>query len=212
MSTIDPASDRLKHALSAVPFPLDSLKPDPRNARAHDERNVKAVMDSLREHGQRKAIVVQRRVIGDVPDGVDAVDLIVRAGNATCEAARRLGWTHVAAVIVDEGDTEAVKYALRDNRSAELAEWDLPNLGAELRALRDDGVALEDVGWEAFEYKPLMEAEWSPSGINGEDFQVPDKRVSLMFTREEWDRLKVHLGAKPTADEVLKRLGVPPAA
>jgi hypothetical protein len=185
--------------LRSLAVALASLTPDPRNARGHDERNIEAVRQSLQEHGQRKPVVVQRR----------GADLIVRAGNATCEAARRLGWQSVAAVVVDEGDKDAIKYALRDNRTAELAEWDLPNLGAELRVLRDEGVALETIGWEAYEYTPLMEAEWTPPGVSGEDFTVPDKRVGIMFTRDEFERLKTFLGCKPTADEIIKRLGVP---
>lgn len=192
---------------------LASLTPDPRNARGHDERNIEAVRQSLMEHGQRKPVVVQKRerVVPpkDGNPGTVEVDLIVRAGNATCEAAKRLGWRHVAAVLVDEGDKDAIKYALRDNRTAELAEWDLPNLGAELRVLRDEGVALETIGWEAYEYTPLMEAEWTPPGVSGEDFTVPDKRVGIMFTRDEFERLKTFLGCKPTADEIIKRLGVP---
>lgn len=185
--------------LSPTVVELSSLTPDPRNARAHDERNIKAVMESFREHGQRKAIVVQKR-----PDGV----LVVRAGNASCEAAKRLGWTTIAATIIEEGDVDAIKYALRDNRTAELAEWDLPNLGAELRVLQAEGVDLAGLGWDEFEYKPLIVAEWEPADVSDENFKFTDRRVSVMFTRQQFEALKVFLGNKPTADLIIERLGV----
>lgn len=178
---------------------MATLKPDPRNARGHDERNLKSIVDSYRDHGQRKPLVVQRR---------DNGDLVIRAGNGQYEAAKQLGWTEIAVVIVDESDTDARKYALRDNRTAELARWDLENLGAEMRELHAVGVDIADVGWAPFEAEPLMAAEWKKSDITDEDFQVPDKRVGLMFTRAQWEALKTFLATKPTAEEVLKRLGV----
>jgi hypothetical protein len=186
--------------LVSLAVDVNTLTPDPANARLHDERNLKSIVDSYRAHGQRKPIVVQVDTQGR---------LVVRAGNGQLAAARALGWTHVAAVFVSENDADATAYALRDNRTAELAEWDLEVLGESLRFLSDQGIAPLEVGWAAYEAEPFMAAQWEPGAITGEGFQVPDKRVSLMFTREEWDRLKAHLGAKPTADEVLKRLGVP---
>lgn len=174
---------------------ITTLTSDPANARVHDERNIKAVMDSYREHGQRKPIVVQ------------ASTGIVVAGNGQVEAAKRLGWTHIAVLMVDDNDTEARKYALRDNRTAELAEWSLPVLGEHLRLLDAEGIDLESVGWESFESAPLMAAEWEPADQTGEQFSVPEKRTGLMFEAAEWAKLKELLGGKPTAAEVLKRLG-----
>jgi hypothetical protein len=175
---------------------IDKLTPDPVNARSHDKRNMDAIVLSYSEHGQRKPIVVQER------NG----ELVIRAGNGQTEAAKRLGWTHIAAVIVSEADADAVKFAIRDNRSAELAGWELPNLGDQLRFLRDAQVPLEEVGFEPFEYEPLMVADWTPPGVGGDDFNVPEKRVSLMFTRSEWDELKELLAAKPSAALVLAHL------
>jgi hypothetical protein len=47
--------------------------------------------------------------------------MIVRAGNGRVLAARELGWTHLACVVVDESEVEATAFAIADNRSAELA-------------------------------------------------------------------------------------------
>lgn len=129
--------ERIHEQLRGLALPLDRLTPDPRNARRHDERNVLAIADSLSEHGQRKPLVAQR--VGD--------KLVVRAGNGTLEAARRLRWTHLAVVVVEEGDREATRYALRDNRTADLATWDDDVLQALLGEVCDALEELPDLGW-----------------------------------------------------------------
>src|SRR5271168_918100 len=93
-------------------LPITSLSPDPANARRHPERNLDQIKASLRRFGQQKPIVV------------DAAN-VVRAGNGTLAAAIALGWTTIAAVRSDLGKTELTAYAITDNRSAELAAWDI---------------------------------------------------------------------------------------
>lgn len=102
----------IHESLRALAVPIGELEYDPKNARKHGEKNIAAIRGSLRQYGQRKPIVVQR-------DG-----MIVRAGNGTLQAAVELGWTEIAAVIVDEDDGSAVGFAIADNRTAELASWD----------------------------------------------------------------------------------------
>lgn len=112
--------------LRPLAVPICELHADPANARRHPDRNMAAIEASLRRWGQRFPIVVQRQ------------GMVVRAGNGRLEAARRLGWTHLAAVVVDEDSVEATAFALADNRSAELAEWDDEALAALLQSLPTD--------------------------------------------------------------------------
>lgn len=91
--------------------PLEMLVPNEKNARQHSEANMAAVAASLRQFGQRKPIVVNRR------GGV------IEAGNAVYEAARSIGWTHLAVVWVEDDPSAAAGFALADNRTAELAAW-----------------------------------------------------------------------------------------
>lgn len=191
---------RIHNSLAGLAVEIAKLTPDPRNSRAHDERNIEAVMTSFREHGQVKPIVVQRQSDG-------GRQLVIRAGNASTEAASRLGWTHIAAVVIDVPDKEAKAYALRDNRTADLAEWDLPNLGAELRELKDMGVNVAELGWEPFEYEPLMEAEWKPPTPTDEQFDQPGKGTSIKFTEDQIETIKTAIGGKKvTADVIVARL------
>jgi hypothetical protein len=114
--------DHIHPALRHLAVAVDQLVLDPRNARRHDARNLEAIRGSLERFGQRLPIVVQRQ------------GMIVRAGNGRLMAAREMGWTHIAAVVVDEADVEAITFAIADNRSAELADWDT----AQLKSILDE--------------------------------------------------------------------------
>jgi len=115
---------------------INSLTPDPANARTHDSKNLKAIASSLEKFGQRKPIVV-------TPDS------IVVAGNGTLEAAKTLGWTQIAIARTPVGWTwDQVKaFALADNRTAELAEWDDKVLADQLLELDANGWELEELGF-----------------------------------------------------------------
>jgi DNA modification methylase len=116
---------------------IDDLDLDPRNARKHDGKNLKAIADSLQQFGQRKPIVVWGRT--------------VVAGNGTMAAARSLGWTEITiARVPDDWSSDQVKaYALADNRSAELAEWDEQILTEQLKELELADWDLEVLGFDA---------------------------------------------------------------
>lgn len=102
----------IAEGLRSLAVPIESVDPDPANARSHDEANVSAIRGSLRTYGQRKPIVVNRRTN------------TVEAGNGTLTAARSLGWTHIAVTFVDDDPIVAAGFAIADNRAAELATWD----------------------------------------------------------------------------------------
>ena len=119
---------------------VNSLTPDPANARKHDGKNLKAIASSLEKFGQRKPIVV-------TPDS------IVVAGNGTLEAAKSLGWTEIAIARTPVGwSWDQIKaFALADNRTAELAEWDDKVLADQLLELDANGWELEELGFENLE-------------------------------------------------------------
>lgn len=192
----------MKHRIhpKLVPLAVEiaTLTPDPRNARNHDERNVAGIMDSYADSGQRKPIVVQLKAD-------DGTANVIRAGNGQAEAARRLGWTHIAAIVVDEDDRAAIAFAIRDNRTAELAEWNLANLGGSLDYLQGAGVPLESVGWTSAEAEPLIAADWEPKKPDDSDkYTPPDKSTrSIKFDLDEWSELQELIGTIPTVEALL---------
>ncbi len=158
--------DYIAPELRSIAVPLKDLTPDPKNVRKHGDRNMEAITASLRRFGVRQPIVVQK----------SGADLIVRAGNGRMAAALHLGWTHLPAVVFEENDTDAVAYAIADNRTAELAEWDWESLSATLKEVDGDWTNL---GWADYELEPLMEAIWTPpepSGVSGTSFAAADSK------------------------------------
>lgn len=145
--------------------PVESLHHDPANARRHGERNLETIKASLAQHGQLKPIVVQRQ------------GMIVRAGNGTLAAAKSLGWTEIAATVVDMDNATAVQFAIADNRTAELAEWDSETLATLLDGM--DSLQQEAVGFNDKELTELMlslEPE-SAEGALGDGATVADGDV-----------------------------------
>lgn len=124
-------------ALKVETVTVDTLTPDPANARAHDDRNLKAIKASLEQFGQRKPLVVTH-------------DGIVLAGNGTLEAAKQLGWDKVAIARTPADWTyeQARAYSLADNRSAELASWVPDVLKEHLVELDAAGFDVAELGFE----------------------------------------------------------------
>ena len=115
---------------------IASLKADDRNARRHSERNIGAVVESLRRFGQQKPVVVDR-------------DGRVLAGNATLAAAKILGWERLDIARTSLSGDEATAYAIADNRTAELAEWDDEVLMGQLASIaKVDTALLESTGFD----------------------------------------------------------------
>lgn len=134
------------------------LSNDPANARKHNDRNIDAIIASLRRFGQQKPIVIDKTNI-------------VRAGNGTLEAAKRLGWAKIDCVVTNLESSDATAYAIADNRTAELAEWDSEILAAELESLQSDGL-LEAAGFTDEELEEMLQAN-QPELETTED-EVPE--------------------------------------
>lgn len=104
---------------------LDTLHEDPRNARRHPTRNLDAIKASLAGLGQQKPIVIDKK--GKIV-----------AGNGTFRAARALGWDKLGVLEFDGTAAQARQFAIADNRTAELAEWETSVLQEEMHALGTD--------------------------------------------------------------------------
>lgn len=125
---------------------------DPENARTHSQKNLDAIKASLSKFGQRKPIVINSKGV-------------ILAGNGTVEAAKALGWDHieVATVPADWDEATARAYALADNRTAELAEWDENVLAKQLLELLDEDFDIEAIGFEMPEPEIEPEPDDAPS-------------------------------------------------
>lgn len=165
--------DHIAEQLRPLAISLDELTADPDNVRVHDERNLRALRLSLAEFGQLKPIVAHQE------------DLTIIAGNGTAQCARDLGWTHVAAVLVNHDETTATRYAIADNRTAELAAWAVDDLAALLMDLASEGLVVPGFEEDADIQEILSQMD---DGINaalggkaGAASASPTDRVRFMF-------------------------------
>lgn len=113
--------------LRAHAVEIDSLTPDPANPNSHDARSVAVIAASLAEFGQRKPLIVVRKT------------RIITSGNGTHAAAKKLGWTHIAAFLVDDDAVQSARWAIADNRTAEFSEWDVDHLNSLREGLDSEG-------------------------------------------------------------------------
>jgi hypothetical protein len=103
------------------------LKKNPRRGK------VDAVAKLLEKFGQRKPITVH------------SVTMVVLTGNHTLMAARKLGWTQIAALFVDDDPTMAKAWTIADNRVSELGDTDQDALIDMLADISEEDEELLDV-------------------------------------------------------------------
>lgn len=125
---------------------IADLTLDPKNARQHDAKNLKAIEGSLTQFGQRKPIVITEAGV-------------IVAGNGTVTAAKSLGWETIEAVRVpaDWSSDQVKAFALADNRTAELAAWSPEVLAAQLVELEAAGFEIAEFGFDKIE--PLIDPD-----------------------------------------------------
>lgn len=183
--------------LRSMLVPIGSLRPDPDNTNTHPEKNLNTIRSSLGRYGQQKPIVV----------GSDGV---IAAGNGMWtvlqepivdEDGHEAQWTHVAAIESDLTPEQLVEYGIVDNRSGELAEWDVETLARRLRIM-DDDLALA-LGFDEADLAKLLpevgdldpNAEWEDMP----EFEQDDLQSAY--------RVTVHFASDEDADEFFEMLG-----
>ncbi len=110
-------------ALHVASRSIASLKPNPRNARTHSNKQIRQIADSIRAFGFTNPVLI------------DAEGTIL-AGHGRVAAARQLGWTEVPTILLSSM-TAAQKraYVIADNKLALNAGWDEDLLALELGEL-----------------------------------------------------------------------------
>jgi len=131
--------------------PLRDITPYENNPRVNDQA-VDAVAASLREFGFRQPIVV------------DTGGVIV-CGHTRYKAALKLGLEKAPVHVAKDLTPAQIKaYRIADNKSGELAEWDMELLPIELGELQAMDVDLAAFGFDMSD----VEAMLAPAGTEGE--------------------------------------------
>jgi DNA modification methylase len=163
----------IQNDLRGLACPIDDLALLPGNPR---RGNVDAVAQSLHAFGQRKPVVARRS------------DRVVIAGNHTLQAARSLGWDEIAVVWVDDDETTSKAFALADNRTAELGDYDqelLAELISEVGSIDPELLAASGWSEEAVaELVAALEPEVLPT-VEDPD-EVPEQVVAKSVPGDVW--------------------------
>ncbi|MBN2446781.1 MAG: ParB N-terminal domain-containing protein, partial [Phycisphaerae bacterium] len=124
--------------------PLTEIKPYEKNPRINDAA-VDGVAASIQQFGFRQPIVV------------DTEGVIV-CGHTRWKAAQKLGLTEVPVHVATDLTPEQIRaYRLADNKTAELAEWNLELLPIELAELQGAGIDWSLLGFDADELATLLD-------------------------------------------------------
>jgi site-specific DNA-methyltransferase (adenine-specific) len=114
--------------MKIIQMPLSDLVPYENNPRINDHA-VDAVASSIREFGFKVPIIVDK-------------ENVIVAGHTRLKAALRLGLDTVPVIIADDLTPEQVKaFRLADNKTAEMAYFDIGKLQIELAGIEDIDMA-----------------------------------------------------------------------
>ncbi len=152
-------------------IPTSALVLDAANLRKHPEKNLDAIKASIKRFGFQKPIVIGK-------------DNTIIAGNGTLTAAKELGIAKVPCVRSELGGAERVAYAIADNRTNELSEWDDANLLQTLQAMDPDDV--EALGFAGSDMTELVDSQ---AGELEDDPTLAPAPVSVSQLGDIW-----HLG------------------
>lgn len=145
---------------------MDSLRPDPRNARKHSADQIATLAKLIQRFGFTAPLIV-------------TAEGGLVAGHGRLEAARRLGMAEVPILRAPDGWSEADvrAYMLADNQVALSAEWDDEMLREELRLLGTAGYDVSLTGFSEDELDRMLRAEADAST----DSAVPDSSYKEQY-------------------------------
>ena len=119
--------------MEIIQIKTSQLIPYENNPRQNKDA-VPAVMKSIQEFGFKVPIVIDK-------------NNVIVAGHTRVMAAQKLGMDSVPCIIADDLTDEQIRaFRLADNKTAELAEWDLDLLGKELAGIT--GIDMTQFGFE----------------------------------------------------------------
>lgn len=166
--------------------PIGDVKPYENNPRDNDGA-VEATANSIKEFGWQQPIVVDK-------------DMVIIAGHTRLKAAKQLGLKHVPIVVADLSEEQAKAYRLADNKTGELADWDMGLLDDELAEIAD--IDMSDFGFD-------LDIPDDDKEVQEDDFdeEVPEEPKSKLGQIYQLGRHRLMCGDSTKAEDVKKLVG-----
>lgn len=165
---------------------VKDLKLNDRNPRKNDAA-VEVVAKSIEKYGFKNPCIIDK-------------DNVVWCGNTRLKAARRLGIEEVPCIVVEDLTEEQIReYALLDNKTNEIAEWDYDLLTEELQEL---DLADFELDWGVNCDVQEKEAE-------EDNYEIPDEIEPRVKSGELWQlgRHRLMCGDSTQSKDVEKLMG-----
>lgn len=139
-------------------IPITDVVPYDKNPRNNDDA-VESTANSIKEFGWQQPIVVDK-------------NNIIIVGHTRLKAAEKLKLDTVPVLVADNLSEEQVKaYRLADNKTGELADWDMALLNEELEGIAE--LDMDDFGFElAEDAEEVVDDDF--------DVEVPDEPTSKL--------------------------------
>lgn len=178
---------------------IDTIRPYEGNPRVNDHA-VNQVADSIREFGFQQPIIV---------DG----EGIIIAGHTRHKAARRLGLVSVPVIVASQlSPDQARALRIADNKTGELAEWDLSLLSEELAALDASEFDLDVLGFTTDELNKLLQLDLVNGLVDPDDIpdppETPTTQLGDLYTLGQHRLLCGDAGHGPDLDRLLDGAGI----
>lgn len=165
---------------------IDELVPYENNPRDNTAA-IDAVAASIKEFGFKNPIIIDS-------------DNVIVAGHTRLKAAQKLKIQNVPCVVADDLTQEQVNaFRLADNKTAELAEWDLELLNSELELI--DGIDMTEFGFELdlAEEQEVVEDEF--------DEELPEEPQTKLGDIYQLGRHRLMCGDSTDVDSVKTLMG-----
>lgn len=166
---------------------IDELKPWDENPRIND-RAVDAVAKSIEAFGFNVPILHDQH-------------MVIVAGHVRWKAARKLGLTTVPAIQVSLTCAQRKAFAVADNKTADIADWDYDVLADVLRDLPQEGIDLNSLGFSEAErdaiLEPVEDFNWGQFQEDLEEFHQDATHALLA--------VKVPIDMKQSVNEAIQQ-------
>jgi DNA modification methylase len=142
---------------------LGKLNPWEDNPRLN-EHAVNAVAESIRSFGFNVPILCDQ-------------NFTIIAGHTRWKAAQKLGLDKVPVIVVEMTDAKRRAFAVADNKTAEIADWDFPKLKEVLEELRAEDINIRSLGFSDEEIRRFIFDK------NDDENTVPEVNTTSVVTR-----------------------------
>ena len=166
---------------------IDELKPWDKNPRVNDSA-VDAVAKSIETFGFNVPILYDQH-------------MMIVAGHVRWKAAKKLGLTTVPGIQLSLTRAQREAFAVADNKTADIADWDYDVLGEILKDLPEEGIDLSSLGFSEAELdailKPAEDFNWDQFKEDLDEFHQDATHVFLP--------VKVPIDMKQSVSEAIRR-------